>query len=384
MALSKLQIARQLAHMKLEQLKGSVFDFKPFTTLPRTQDTFLLECDSTHLLTHYGLVLTPSQRDGNCFFTSVAINLSKISNWSQTLTRIGLSPDSDVPMVARTLRQLFVQELAEHQETYENFMETGMDYLVEAKKFLLDGFFAHALGDTMPLALATVLQATIIIFTSNQEHPIYITPNLITTEEAIILVYDPCGSGHYDAALPYQDPEQVTSLHHIPTKQSPQIRCRCGVNSQSEERKSCLPLAHSLTKCKCYKASQPCTSLCGCKNCDNPHGISPAKTALRKRRQPHMLEKEIPPSKKFAVERGEMVSSSIWSDLETIILKEISIASKEYTHHSVTKLYNDIVYYSTCCFCTHTLPENAILREKSLQQVSFKLRTFNHLITTHD
>ena len=89
--------------------------------------------------------------------------------------------------------------------------------------------------------------------------------------------------------------------------------------------------------------SQPCTSLCGCKNCDNPHGISPAKTALRKRIQPHMLEKEIPPSKKFAVERGEVVSSSIWSDLETIILKEISIASEEYTHHYVTKLYNDIV-----------------------------------------
>lgn len=176
-------------------------------------------------------------------------------------------------------------------------MEIGMVYLVEAKKFLQDGFFAHALGDTMPLALATVLQAMIIIFTSNQEHPIYITPNLITTEEAIILVYDPSGSGHYDAALPYQDPEQVTSLHHIPTKQSPQVRYRCGVNSQSKERKSCLPLAHSLTRCKCYKASQPCTSLCGCKNCDNPHGISPEKTALRKRRQPHMLEKEIPPSK---------------------------------------------------------------------------------------
>ena len=56
-----------------------------------------------------------------------------------------------------------------------------------------------------------------------------------------------------------------------------------------------------------------------------------------------MLEKEIPPSKKFAVERREIVSSSIWSDLETIILKEISIASEEYTHHYVTKLYNDIV-----------------------------------------
>ena len=170
----------------------------------------------------------------------------------------------------------------------------------------------------------------------------------------------------------------------LPPLNDRMIRCRFGVNSQSEERKSCFPLAHSLTRCKCYKASQPCTSLCGCKNCHNPHGISPAKTALRKRRQPHMLVKEIPPSKKFVVERGEIVSSSIWSDLETIILKEISITTEEYTHHSVTKLYNDIVYYSTCCFHTHTLPENAILREKSLQQISFKLRTFNHPITTHD
>ena len=53
------------------------------------------------------------------------------------------------------------------------------------------------------------------------------------------------------------------------------------------------------------------------------------------------------------------MSSSIWSDLETIILKEISIASEEYTHYSVTKLYNDIVYYSV--FVLIHLPENAIL-----------------------
>ena len=125
-------------------------------------------------------------------------------------------------MVARTLQQQFVQELAEHQEIYGNFMETGMDYLVEAKKFLQDGFFAHALGDTMPLALVTVLQATIIIFTSNQEHPIYITPNLITTEEAIILVYDPSGSGHYDAALPFQDP-YIPASHPNQAKLTDQV-----------------------------------------------------------------------------------------------------------------------------------------------------------------
>lgn len=74
----------------------------------------------------------------------------------------------------------------------------------------------------MPLALATVLQATIIIFTSNQEHPIYITPNLITTEEAIILVYDPSGSGHYDAALPFQDP-YIPASHPNQAKPTDQV-----------------------------------------------------------------------------------------------------------------------------------------------------------------
>lgn len=40
-ALSKLQIARQLAHMKLQQLKGSVLNFKPFTALPHTHARYI-------------------------------------------------------------------------------------------------------------------------------------------------------------------------------------------------------------------------------------------------------------------------------------------------------------------------------------------------------
>ena len=63
----------------------------------------------------------------------------------------------------------------------------------------------------MPDALATALQTSIIIFTRNTDSPVmYITPEVIKTDYSIFVIFDPTGSGHYDAAVPYSDPAPST------------------------------------------------------------------------------------------------------------------------------------------------------------------------------
>ena len=58
-----------------------------------------------------------------------------------------------------------MQEIVgERRESYERciIQDRQTDYLSEANKFLQDGFYASVIGDTMPDALATALQTTII------------------------------------------------------------------------------------------------------------------------------------------------------------------------------------------------------------------------------
>ena len=63
----------------------------------------------------------------------------------------------------------------------------------------------------MPLALATALQFTILIFHNCDNIPtMYVTPDVVTTEATAFVVYSYCnGLGHYDAAIP---------CHHVSKK----------------------------------------------------------------------------------------------------------------------------------------------------------------------
>lgn len=51
---------------------------------------------------------------------------------------------------------------------YEDFIvqDESYDYIVEAKKFLQNGFYGNSHGDLMPLAMATLLQASLVIITT--------------------------------------------------------------------------------------------------------------------------------------------------------------------------------------------------------------------------
>ena len=91
-------------------------------------------------------------------------------------------------------------------------------------------------------------------------------------------------------------------------------------------------------------------------------------------RRHHVLQRTIPSARKFAQERKENVTSTIWSDFETITLRELAKYEQLTNYPAIQKLYNDIVYYSTAPFCTNELTPDIIFRRKSLLQVQAKLQ----------
>ena len=82
----------------------------------------------------------------------------------------------------------------------------------------------------------------------------------------------------------------------------------------------------------------------------------------------------LPASKKFAIDRGEKVSDSVWSQFETIVIHEISLLEAYQDAKHVLKLYNDLVFYSQAPYCMFILPENTVFREKSYSQICAKLQ----------
>ena len=105
----------------------------------------------------------------------------------------------------------------------------------------------------MPLALATALQFTILIFHNCDNIPaMYVTPDVVTTEATAFVVYSYCnGLGHYDAAIP---------CHHVSNKSTEKKRCSCGINMEGAKQ-NCSPNAIYMTRCGCFKEGKPCTYL---------------------------------------------------------------------------------------------------------------------------
>lgn len=72
------------------------------------------------------------------------------------------------------------------------------------------------------------------------------------------------------------------------------------------------------------------------------------ESSVKRQRCPHSLQINIPSSKRFALDREESLSESIWSDFEAIVLDDICHITSEDddSNIDVVKLYNDIVDYS--------------------------------------
>ena len=374
-SLQKLHILRELLKVKLTRLTTLIQHFKQF--LP-SQITGIKAVDTQihSRLSNYGLTLSPTTKDGNCFFTAVAMNImADMDSWSHYLTRNGIVSNitSDLDTLSLKLRQSFVHEITgERRGMYEDFFleknDLNFDYIREANKFHKNGFFASTHGDLMPMAMATLLQASIIIITTNVDStPMYIVPMVGCAERSIFLLYTHTGPGHYDAALPYSKTVGQAS----PTSTSVKVgSCSCGVN-KSHSGKSCAPSGVYATRCRCYLNSRPCTSFCRCKDCTNPCGIRPhMQQGTKRQRRQHSMQQQIPSSKMFALDRGESLSTAIWSDFESIVLAEICALGQQ---EDITKFYNDIVYYSKSSFCMVPLKEGIVFREKTTSQLSAKL-----------
>ena len=374
-SIEKLRVMRALEHMKLHQLLMQIFSLRPFEVFSNVHSENLSYASVEQQLLQYGLTISPSSQDGNCFFHSVATNLlANPDTWEQSLRRIGIltyTPEN----LPTQLREAFVNEIiGERRQRYEGFItDVISNYEAEAKKFLENGYFASQLGNLMPLAMSNVLQAYILIFRRDGTCPLYITPVLHTQETPIFLVYDPSGPGHYDSAISYSN----TCTTHTNQKLPEPTKCSCGVNKKGAgTQTSCVFQPHYETRCMCYKLGQACTSLFRCKNCANPNGHRrEGAVGGKRKRRIHALQKDIPKSKKFTLDRGESMSAAIWSDFESIVLPEIvSSFTEPQQDATILRLYNDIVYYSTAPFCIFFLPDNVTFREKNYAQLHAKLQ----------
>ena len=384
-SMQKHQIMKVLGAMGLSRLQNSANCFTPF------QPSVVAASELSGLTTscklpEYGLTFASAPPDGNCFFSAVGINMmADLEMWKHCLTIAGISNcvGLNVQTLATILRQAFVRELlGERRVNYEPFVDhTDLDYCVEANRFKQDGYYNSELGNTMPLVLATALQFSIVLFSTDPNTPtMYVTPDVVTTEVSAFLVYTPFGQGHYDAAIPCHKVSRQTSCNELkPTS------CRCGVNNKKLTAQSCTPCPIYTTRCTCYKASRPCTSLCRCTNCENPCGQRPPPLLAKKRiRRKHDLQIDIPSSKRFAQERGEHISEGIWSSFESTVLHDICTSLQQETDSGIiTKLYNDIVYYSTSSYCLVALPSDVVFRKKSILQITSKINytavhTFSH------
>ena len=190
------------------------------------------------------------------------------------------------------LRNLFVKEiLGEHRSIYESFTSLNAEnYETEAKKFLQDGFFYNIIGDLMPLALATALQASLVIVTNNNSPLMYVNPAVGRGEISAFLIYTSIGCGHYDAAIPYPYTIKQSTVTAKLDSTKTCISCGCGVNNQPG-RKSCTLNTAYATRCKCYKNHQQCSSFCRCKDCNNPYGKRPVmQSSAKRQRRPHSLQ----------------------------------------------------------------------------------------------
>jgi hypothetical protein len=378
-SIEKLRVVKALAQLNLTELTDAVESFKKFEASSITDTSGFAGSKLQNILSMYSLAYSPTDRDGNCFFMAIAVNiLADVKNWNACLTRVGVKVEStDSKDLAGKLRQVFVEEVTGNNRVrYLNYVVTediDFDYTTEARKFLQNGFYASQLGDLMPPAMATALGASLVVITTNQRNPVmYHNPLCGFAERAVFLIYHSSGPGHYDAAIPYSLFTGDCSASTCSVEPAVNVKCRCGVNSSSNEGKSCIQNPFYATRCKCYNYSKPCGSSCLCKGCANPFGTRPPKPELAPRKRRNHFNISIPSSKKFAMQRGESLSRSTWSKFETIVLTELTRVA-DFEGGNLTKLYNDTVSYAKSSFCAVPLEDDTVFREKTKAQIDSKL-----------
>ena len=130
-SLQKYHIMKTLQAMGLTRLQKLSKLFQPLYSLG-SPDSHLKE-----KLFDFGLSLKSVQGDGNCFFTSVSVNLlSNRELWKHSLTLAGIDCSKvNLEELSHKLRQVFVKELlGDRRINYEAFVaHAHFDYEEEAE-----------------------------------------------------------------------------------------------------------------------------------------------------------------------------------------------------------------------------------------------------------
>lgn len=321
--------------------------------------------------------------DGNCFFTSVALELTNFSK--ETIEQLGLSLSAPITELVKKLREIIVEEwIGCRRHLYEDFLEDSCQFESWANSFKENYFYDCELGNTMPLAMANALGVSFVIFTSHKRSSLYyVTPTSLSSN-VLYLAYNLHDSGHYNACVPTSDdtcmPETV-------------VKCRCGVNKRESDKKNYIACSNGTlgigrhSTCKCLAADQACSALCKCKDCNNPNG---KRIVLGKRkREVHDWQKVNTSNTDFASDREQLVQGS-WSKFENILfVSVVNFLNQEIDDIStacLSNVFNTIVDFVNSCYCTINVPdlEELQLRHKSEKQCTGKFKKFKQEKTLFD
>jgi len=175
-----------------------------FHSLDNESDDIKAQHDKrlSNVLKGWGVMKQPMEGDGNCCFKAIAFSLisnnDNLSNLEKdSLKSRGIDTSLNIDSLSVRLRELVVNEWKQNELFYQDFAPRIV-INQEAEKFLSLGYHHGDLADTMILALANIMQSTIIVFSSIECHPVFcITPRVQTISIPFMVAFTQFGSGHY-------------------------------------------------------------------------------------------------------------------------------------------------------------------------------------------
>lgn len=302
----------------------------------------------------------------------IAISLALVQDINKTkpiLDHIRVDVNETVSVLSSKLREVIVQEwLGPNRCEYVCFLTNEDIYEHDALLFLQDGHYDSELGNTMPLAMANALGVSLVILTSIPSSPVfYIGPRSSTTDVVLYLAYTSLGTGHYDVLVLKDSDGQ---LDRDITK------CRCGVNSKGNYV-ACSHQSGRHSSCRCLSKGQGCSSTCACRGCNNPNGKKPSEGILKRKREPHTWQLLNTSNKSFILNSGQVLAQGAWSEFENTVFANILRYSQgENNAATIFHLFSAVVKHIHAPYFSFEIPEDAIIRPKSIKQIEGKLRHY--------
>ncbi|XP_028418771.1 uncharacterized protein LOC114544301 [Dendronephthya gigantea] len=372
------------------------------TTKQVQQDSSVetIEQEINSIASQWGLEVVRIAGDGNCFFNSVAFQVSQLlsrcdlqTHVREHLYTLGISSAVSVPAISDILRSHLVAEwTGPFTEEYQQFVGEDVDFQQQAHAFLNSGVFASTIGDLMPLGLSNVLQIPILVLSTQNLVPFYeIYPrSSIGNGEAILLTFNHGGPGHYDALVhKNQHAEENNNeihdngrvlLNKEKTDNSNRGACRCGINAGRSKMNGPGKKCAYKSRCKCIPRYGSCWHKCKCKGHCGENGscrVISSENVKGKRKSGNRKKQQIQssPFKSSRIFYEERTNSQIeepFNRLEFLIVMIIYVTlkglngniSNDYSS-DVKKIYTKLIGLVT----QHDFLCNLPLFDKTLEQI---------------